>query len=133
MLKGKKFQCYTKIDEGKNEPMILLVNKDGNVYPFTEFEFINENMLALYGEKSYVVETKEIALKLQNGVNPDCSRTLPMIYSFDAHGSLTNESFAKYGVPINTVFFADENSKEDIKLFVSSLCMKLTDSIEKGE
>lgn len=102
--------------------MILLVNKDGNVYPFIEYEYINENMLALYGdEKSYVVETKEISTKLQKGVSTDGHKSLPMIYSPDAHGPLTNESFSKYGVPVNTVFFTDENSKNDVKSFVSSL------------
>ena len=104
--------------------MLLLVNKDGNVYPFTEYEFINENMLALYGEKSYVVETKEISTKLQNGVSTGGCKSLPMIYSLDAHGPLTNESFAKCGVSVNTVFFTDENSKDDIKSYVSSLYTK---------
>ena len=103
--------------------MIMLVKRDGNVEPFLDYEFIKGNMLALYSDdndvnstNSYVVEANNIELKLKEGIqNSEIKLTLPAIFSVKEHGALTNDSFKKFGVPVNVLMFADKIHKPELK------------------
>ena len=99
--------------------MIILVKENGTIEYYLNHETLNENMLALYGDNSYIVETENIEFKLRNGVIS--GNKLPMIYNTDIHGALTNSNFQRFGVPVSIKIFADKNSQDNIKQTANQL------------